>query len=246
DISSAPEQDNTRQRGTDLDRDLAADLEKKISGRKFKLRRDLFLTAAALLVGGVLTRWLFWPQPVPEPPVRRFAFLPGQPVSKATISPDGKHIAYITGTGSESQLWIQDLDRIEPRKIPGAAGASDFFDPFWSPDSRSLGFSAANELRTVSIIRGAPATICPLPEQEYLGGTWNPDGESIAFAQKTTIYEVSARGGTPRILIKMDPSTRIEHVEMPHFLAGTGKKLVVTFKEFGKGHTIGGLSAGNG
>ena len=180
--------------------------------------------------------------------MRRFAFVTGQPVSKASISPDGKQIAYVTGTGSESQLWIQDLDRIEPRKISGATGASNIYDPFWSPDSRSLGFGTTKELRTVSVIRGEPATICPLPDgPEYLGGTWNPDGESIAFAQRKTIYEVSARGGAPRILIKMDPSTRIEHVEMPYFLPGTGKKLVVTFKELGIGkpHTIGILSTGN-
>jgi serine/threonine protein kinase/Tol biopolymer transport system component len=247
DISSAPEQDNTRQRKTSLGHDLAAGLEEKIAGRKFNLRRDLFLTAAALLLGGVLTRWLFWPQRAPEPPVRRFAIVTGQPVSKASISPDGRQIAYVTGTGSESQLWIQDLDRIEPRKIPGAAGANNIYDPFWSPDSRSLGFGTTKELRTVSVIRGEPATICPLPDaaREYQGGTWNPDGESIAFAQKTTVYEVSAHGGAPRILIKMDPSTRIEHVEEPYFLPGTGKKLVVTFKELGKPHTIGILSTGN-
>ncbi|MEW5980552.1 MAG: hypothetical protein AB1898_32615 [Acidobacteriota bacterium] len=237
-----------RDRRAELNHDPANGSVEGLSGRRIELRTAVLLAATALLLGVVLTRWLFSPEPAHESPVRRFAFVPEEPVSKAAISPNGKHIAYVTGAGQESQLWVQDLDRIEPRKVTGAVGASEIFDPFWSPDSLSLGFGTEKELRTVSAVRGNPVTICSFPDrtQEYLGGTWSPDGESIAFAQKTTLYKVASRGATPTILAKIDPSAGIEHIEMPHFLPGTGNKLVVTFKEVGKPHAVGVLSAGSG
>ena len=62
------------------------------------------------------------PPEAPEAPLRRFAFTPPQGVDDATsyrtnvaISPNGKHIAFITA-GSEGKLWVQDLDQRQPRR----------------------------------------------------------------------------------------------------------------------------------
>ena len=46
-------------------------------------------------------------------------------------------------------IWVRDLDRIEPRRLAGTEGAS--WEPFWSPDSRFLGFVVQNELKKISI-----------------------------------------------------------------------------------------------
>ena len=54
-------------------------------------------------------------------------------LSGAAISPDGRRVAYALGDG----VWVQDLDKLEPRRIHDTEGA---VRPFWSPDSASVGF----------------------------------------------------------------------------------------------------------
>ena len=39
----------------------------------------------------------------------------------AVISPNGRHIAYVAGDES-LKVWVQDLDKEEPRKLPGTEG----------------------------------------------------------------------------------------------------------------------------
>ena len=55
------------------------------------------------------------------------------------ISPDGTMVAFITGavTLSDTQLWVRSLDSMASRRIEGGENA---VLPFWSPDSRRIGF----------------------------------------------------------------------------------------------------------
>lgn len=237
------------ERGAKLENDLflgEAGLgvgQRRHQGRS--LERIGFVLALLLALGVILTMWLLWPAETAQMPLRRFGFVPREPVSMAVISPNGKHIAYVTESG-QSNLWIQDLDRVEPRRISETGGA---LDPFWSPDSQFIGYGTKTELRKVPVINGDPVTICPLPEkgQLYLGGTWSPEGDSIVFTQDSRkVFEVSARGGTPKVLAAIDQSSNVEHVEQPHFLPVAGKKVLFTFKESGKPHAIGLLSGETG
>jgi hypothetical protein len=66
------------------------------------------------------------------PEISRFT-IPAENPFYPIISPNGRHVAYLAGP--KSSLYIQDLDRDEPREIPGAAGS---LRPFWSPDSQQL------------------------------------------------------------------------------------------------------------
>jgi eukaryotic-like serine/threonine-protein kinase len=52
------------------------------------------------------------------------------------LSPDGHKVVFPT-TGSEGRLWMRDLDSLELRLLPGTQNA---VAPFWSPDSRFIGF----------------------------------------------------------------------------------------------------------
>ena len=49
------------------------------------------------------------------------------------LSPDGRQLAFTDG----SQLWIRPLDSLESQALRGTEEAAS---PFWSPDSRSIGF----------------------------------------------------------------------------------------------------------
>ena len=55
--------------------------------------------------------------------------------------------------------------------------------PFWSPDSRSIGFFAGGALKRLDLGGGAPQTLAPAIAGR--GGTWNADGV-IVFAPSRT------------------------------------------------------------
>jgi len=83
--------------------------------------------------------------------------------------------------------------RPEAQQLNGTEGA---VFPFWSPDSRRVGFFAQGKLKTVDVGGGAAEVLCEAPIGR--GGTWNRDG-TIVFAPSIAgpLYRVSAGGGAP-------------------------------------------------
>ena len=195
------------------------------------------LSALLVVTVGVLLVTLMERATTRDTRVRVFTLSPEEEATTPVISPNGDHIAYITGGGDESQLWVWDLDQREPRLIPGAEGATY---PFWSPDSRFIGFAAGGELRKVALAGSASTAICQLPSgREFEGGAWSADGGSIAFARLPSIYEVPARGGVPKVLIEVDPGGETDHLEYPTFLPGKGNSsLLLARKLIGKRHDL--------
>ena len=193
------------------------------------------VAAVAALVA-LAVSFVYFRQTAPEAPLRRLAFTPPVAVAATTyssnvaISPDGKHIAFITA-GSGRKLWIQDLDQREPRPIDGTERADS---PFWSPDSNFIGFGAGRELKKVSVQGGLAIRICDLPRFPLRGGTWSPDGEVIVFSSDRLLYEVPARGGTPNLLIPPDksegsPGGPTRRSFRPHFLPSEAGPRVLVF-----------------
>ena len=84
-------------------------------------------------------------------------WFPGHPIRSersmrsVTISPDGRHIAYLAG--KDRSLWIQDLDQNDPRSIAGTTGAQR---PFWSPDSAFIAFAVGGQLLKMPVAGGPP------------------------------------------------------------------------------------------
>lgn len=66
--------------------------------------------------------------------------------------------------------------------------------PFWSPDSRSLGFFADGKLKRIDVAGGPPVTLCNA--MPGISGAWSPDGV-IVFSEGlgTPLQKVSASGG---------------------------------------------------
>jgi serine/threonine-protein kinase len=207
--------------------------------RAQRRKQTLLLGVAAL---GVLLALVFafftWfsAAPIAEAPLRRFAFVPPEPVRvtpwrpNVAVSPDGKHVAFVAGTDGP-KLWVQDLDQQQPRVIEGTAGANN---PFWSPDSSFIGFAAGGELKKVSAQGGLAIRLCELPGG-MSGGSWSPDGELIVFSSgiPRVLHGVSTRGGAPQVVISPDesevPSGALRGwVVDPHFLpAQSGARVLV-------------------
>ena len=76
------------------------------------------------------------------------------------------------------QLWVRSLDSSAARPV---AGTENGTYPFWSPDSRSIIFSAAGKLKKVAISGGPAEALVELK----LGGTgaWNRDGVVLFTAE---------------------------------------------------------------
>ncbi len=110
------------------------------------------------------------------------------------LSPDGAKLAFVaTSAGGTPQLWVRPLDSTAAQPL---AGTDDASSPFWSPDSRSLGFFADGKLRIIDASGGAVQTLASAPMPR--GGSWGSDG-TILYTPDTTsaMFRIPAAGGTP-------------------------------------------------
>ncbi len=133
----------------------------------------------------------------------------------AVVSPDGKLLAFVAvdSTGT-TWLWVRPLSSLAARPLEGTI-AADL--PFWSPDSRSLGFFAQGKLKKVSVAGGVPEVICPAPDAR--GGSWGKNGV-IVFAPVPTgpLCRVSAEGGPVSVLLRPDSTRHETAFRWPAFL----------------------------
>ena len=192
---------------------------------KQRLSSKTLLAAVALLaltsaVFAVL--WLRSPVPATELPHRTFALSIESPAFWPSISPDGRYVTYLTKSSvSEPILWIHDLSEDEPRALTGTDQEVWNIKPFWSPDSKFILFRAGQQLRKISVLGGAAATVCeqlPTFTEGPFGGAYSPDATSIVLSHAAGLYEIPAQGGEAKLLVE-HPVER-NRLRWPHFLPG--------------------------
>jgi serine/threonine protein kinase len=115
------------------------------------------------------------------------------------LSPNGRHLVYAATVDGLTQLWLRPLESERATPLPGTEGGSY---PFWSPDSRSVGFFASGLLKRIDINGGAPQTLASATSGT--GGTWNREG-TILFTPVNggPLYQVSATGGNATQVTEM-------------------------------------------
>ena len=174
------------------------------------------LAAFAVVTAFAVAAFLWRGRPGDSGPVMRLEvpLAPGLEFSGAgrhlvALSPDGTRIAY----AAESMLFIRRLDSLDAVPVRKSGDGQFARNPFFSPDSRWLGFWQDNKLRRVSVDGGAAIDICDA--DTVFGAAWGEDG-TILFGQLRGILRVSASGGEPELIV---PS-RGDLLHGPHLLPG--------------------------
>jgi hypothetical protein len=96
-------------------------------------------------------------------------------------------------------------------------GTDDAIFPFWSPDSRYIGFFAQGKLKKIAANGGPAQYLCDAP---YGQGSWSREGVIVFSRGLSGIQRVSAEGGVPTDVMVRRVQTRFP-VFLPdghHFL----------------------------
>jgi len=130
------------------------------------------------------------------------------------LSPDGRRMAFVATSSGINMLWVRPLSGLSAQPLAGTDGASY---PFWSPDSRFLGFFAGGKLKKIEASGGPPQTLADAATGR--GGTWNRDGV-ILFAptSRDSVHRVSAAGGEASPVTKLDAAASEFSHRWPLFL----------------------------
>ncbi|MEQ1761254.1 MAG: protein kinase [Vicinamibacterales bacterium] len=134
--------------------------------------------------------------------------------ASVALSPDGHTVVFAAEFEGRQQLWVRVLDAASARPLAGTEGSLQF--PFWSPDSRSVGFFANGKLKRLDLERGIVESLADATNGR--GGAWNADG-TILFAPTSSgaLFTVAAAGGQPMAVTRLQKPQQTDH-RFPQFL----------------------------
>ena len=184
-------------------------------GPQARRRRITWEAIAALVAASLIAALGTWAVTRNEPPAPAFparftiTFPPTEPmeltpggVRDLALSPDGRYLAY----QSRGRLMLRALDQLDGVLLSSVAGGRT---PFFSPDSRWIGFFEGGDLRKVAVTGQPVMTLCrELGSPE--GGTWGDDGTIVVSSDDGNVglRRVSADGGEATVLTKTDAAHR--------------------------------------
>ncbi len=178
------------------------------------------VVTAVLALAALSLAYLFFRGSTTDPLVHRLSILPPQKTflmagQAPLISPDGKTLAFVAMDASgKSLLYVRPLDSLNPRALTGTDGA---ILPFWSPDSRTLGFFAGGKLKKIEISGGQPTTLANAPNSR--GGTWSREGVIIfSPTPPAALHRVPAAGGEATPINEVDMAQGVAPRWLPQFL----------------------------
>lgn len=170
--------------------------------------------------------WLYPIQPNPITAQFRLDLPAGAADFAATLnapqvvpSPDGRYLAMIATTkDGKTALWVRQMGSPSARRLDKTEEANF---PFWSPDSKAIGFFAGNQLKQIALAGASPRTLCEasIVGTANDGGTWS-NGEGIVFSRGSgsSLLQVAPGGGNAKPITTLDTADgEISH-SWPQFL----------------------------
>lgn len=187
-----------------------------------------WLVTVLATVAAVVMAVLYLGQTATRSPaeVSRFrVMLPADPTMArgrfVALSPDGRHLATVIG----GRLWVRSFDSLEATSLERTDGATY---PFWSPDSKFLGFFADGQLKTISREGGPPRELTAPGARVGIsrvnpggrGGTWSIQG-TLLFSPgggRDGLFAVNASGGEVRAVTTVEAAGGDNVHRYPQFL----------------------------
>jgi len=173
--------------------------------------------AIAGIVAAVVAAWR-WPAVSPAPPVSRFSLTldasEAALVSSSLVSPDGQAIVIYVAPDKDTRLRLRRLDATDTVPLPGTENATL---PFWSPDSRSIGFVAGSTLKRLDL---ATSSVRPIATLARLFRTpaWGRDGTILLWMPGQPLHRLSENGRTPEPMGALDKAANEVEQVQPDFL----------------------------
>jgi DNA-binding winged helix-turn-helix (wHTH) protein len=157
-----------------------------------------WIAAGVLALALSVVSFLYFRQTPPVERVLRYTLAPPDNTTNIhsfAMSPDGRTVAIAVVVNGKRQLWLRPLDALQAKAMPGTEDATW---PFWSPDSRNIGFFAQGKLKKIAGSGGPVQSLCEAPNGR--GGSWNRE-DMLVFhpggPPGVPIQRVSAAGGVP-------------------------------------------------
>jgi serine/threonine protein kinase len=178
------------------------------------LERSLWAACVLVAVGAGVAGGLWWAGRAPletkeahleinTPPTRDWTSL--------AVSPDGTKVAFVGIAEGSPRLWVRLMNAASADPLKGTDNAAF---PFWSPNSRSIGFFADGQLKRIDIDSGALQVIGPAAA---LGGTWNQEGTILFSADSgAPLFSISDEGQNRTQVTRV--SLEANSPRFPHFL----------------------------
>jgi eukaryotic-like serine/threonine-protein kinase len=213
----------TAKRAADAGQDRVAHVGRALARVNWRRMAPVLIAAAAGAVLAAAAMTYFRPPARTDALPSRFSlsppqggnFSPGIGSAIPAMSPDGWRVAFVANRGGTQQLWVRSLDSLEAHPLAGTENANQ---PFWAPDSRSIGFTTTGgtKLKTVGASGGPVQSVCDSLGSS--GATWNRDGVIVFGSQVGGLFRVAAMGGQPVRLTTPDASRREIAHRFPSFL----------------------------
>jgi serine/threonine protein kinase len=187
-----------------------ADIPKPVAARRKTRERVAWAFAGAVTLAAVILAVLYWHSLQQKPQVVRALLTDsgmrllttGDNGGPVMVSPDGKSVLYMAiGESNQPMLHVRSLASLTATPLQ-RTGDAKF--PFWSPDSKSVGYFQGGKLRISDIAGNPPVTIADAPDGR--GGWWGTNGV-ILYTPDTRmgIWRVNAAGGEAQEVTRVRP-----------------------------------------
>lgn len=172
-----------------------------------------------------------------EAPVMRTSILPPENASfnlygglasaaVPALSTDGRRLVYgVREADGKNRLWVRQLEGLTAQPL---AGTENAIHPFWSPDSKAIGFFSEGKLRKIDAAGGPVLALCDAPSGR--GGTWSEQGVIVFMPSGLpggTLQRVAATGGIPVDVTKEPGRFPWFLPDGRHFLFSSGRSIRV-------------------
>ncbi len=191
-------------------------------------RQPVQWIAAAALLAAIVLYFAVRPRPAPAAgEVTRFAIYPPEkttfsaarnitvPTPQFDMSPDGRAMVFVaSATDGKLALWLRPLTDPAAHPIPGTENAEY---PFWSPDSRWIGFFSDGKLKKV-LAAGGPVQVISEGFADFRGGSWGAANTILLATALSHLYGISSSSGAVAAVTRLDASNREAAHRWPQFL----------------------------